>query len=336
MSAYGPLLWRAFPGMALWALAGCQLLVGGEITSIHCTEEGAIGPGPCPAHHICSGGACVPFVPLDPQPQIGDVCEADADCPPGDFCLDTERIQLPGDKRCSRPCCSSSGCDPAAGFVCWAPSTGGASFCIDAALVGRAKGGVTASGSPCASDGDCRSGRCDSNGTCVDACCSDTSCAASHGTCQFGERGDISGFFCAPPKKGLPFLADCTSDDVCASRLCYKSHCVIPCCNSDTCSVDTTRFPFRPVACQFVDHKGVIIRACALTLEESVVKAVGQTCSADKECRGGHCIRPSMVQADGYCSDVCCSDAFCGEGGGFQCRPPEEISSSLPLRCERK
>src|SRR5262249_36299679 len=112
------LLWRALPGLAFWAVAGCQVLINGEVRSIHCTQGGAIGPGACPAGHICAGGACVKFVPseLEPQPQLGVVCEGDADCESGDFCLDMERLQIQGGKRCSRPCCSSSGCDPAAGF----------------------------------------------------------------------------------------------------------------------------------------------------------------------------------------------------------------------------
>jgi hypothetical protein len=337
MSSLRRLLWRALPGLAFWAVAGCQVLLDGEVTSIHCTQEGAIGPGACPASHICTGGACVEFIPSEPQPQLGVLCEDDADCEPGDFCLDMGRIRLQRGKRCSRPCCSSSGCDPAAGFICWAPSTGGASFCVDAVLVGRAIGGVAASGERCSTDGDCRSGSCDSGGTCVDPCCSDTSCAASQGTCQFGKRDGTGGFFCAPPPSDTrPFLADCKLDTDCASGLCHELRCVTPCCNSDTCSVDTTDGSLIPVACQFIEHEGVLIRACAHTLKASMIYAVGQPCSVDSECRGGLCIRPDEGEGEGYCSDACCSDAFCGEGGGFHCRPPEEITSSWPLRCELK
>jgi hypothetical protein len=330
----GPALRRApvLTALAFFAIAGCQLLIDGEVVSIHCTEEGAIGPGACPAHSICKAGACVSL--RTREPQIGALCEADADCALGDFCLDTATIQLQSGKRCSRPCCSSLGCDPAESFVCWAPSTGGASFCLDAGLVGRAKGGVGASGELCERHSDCRSGYCDLNGTCVDSCCSDTSCAASRGTCQFGARDDTQGFFCAPPTDGRPYLEDCTTDDECASGLCHETRCAIPCCNSDVCGVDTLGGSPIPIACQYIEHSGVKVRACALSLMPSMVYATGQPCSADSDCRGGLCLRPPEG-GEGYCSDACCSDAFCGEGGGLECRPPDEISS-WPLRCERK
>jgi hypothetical protein len=334
MRALGLFFFRALPGLALWAVAGCQLLIDGEITSIHCTEEGVIGLGACPANHICKEGACVELKAPDPPTKV--YCDKDDQCAPGDFCLDTALLELPSGKRCSRPCCSSISCDPTTGFVCWAPPTGGASFCVDPALVGLAKGGIAASGQSCNNDSDCRSGSCAADGTCLDSCCSDTSCAASDSTCQFGERGRARGFFCAPrPKDKSPFLADCKTDDDCDSGICLKNRCSAPCCNSDMCGVDTREMSLTPIACQYIQHGGVLIRACAHTLEATMVSAVGQPCAEDNHCRGGICIRPSGSMEQGYCSDACCSDAFCGEGGGFQCRPTQE-DTSWDLRCERK
>src|SRR6185369_16626458 len=140
-------------------------------------------------------------------------------------------------KSCSRPCCTSSSCDPQAGFVCWTSPEGGVSFCRDASAIGRSLPGTAASGQPCEEDSACRSGRCD-EGTCADLCCSSTSCVSADGTCRFGKRAESFGFFCAPTPAGKrSFAAVCTDDDDCVSGLCIPfrdgvQRCSSPCCSS--------------------------------------------------------------------------------------------------------
>src|SRR5262249_18783222 len=151
----------------------------------------------CPVDFICKAGTCVNRASINPE--LGSPCEHDSDCGAGGFCLDPGLYGAPGRKVCSRPCCSSEGCNPEAGFVCWTPPSGGVSFCRAAVAIGRDVPGAASPGAPCAAGTKCRSGLCGTTGECLDFCCSDTSCAAAGKTCQLGKRDGVIGFFCAPP-----------------------------------------------------------------------------------------------------------------------------------------
>jgi hypothetical protein len=339
MGARGPLLRRALPGLLLWGIAGCQLLVDGELSSVHCTEEGAIGPGACPAHHVCKGSVCVDISELTHT--LGDACESDADCQEGDFCLDPVKFDGTGERRCSRPCCSSFSCgDPDRGSVCWTPPAGGVSFCVDARSLQRAEPGTAASGEFCQDGSDCRSGRC-AKSTCVDPCCSNRSCVSTRGTCRFGHEGADRGFFCGPtPTGNVGFAAPCSRDDDCLSGVCLDfgdnvQRCSSPCCHSGDCGTYAPSDVPILTACKNVLHQKVWIRACALPVVSMQPNDVGQPCRMDTDCRGGLCVRPSDAGGDGFCSDACCSDALCGETGGFQCRP-YPLTGGFALRCEHK
>lgn len=331
---------RALPLLALWAAAGCELLVDGELASIRCSREGASGPPDCRVGEVCTGHVCVE--PAGTPSELGSRCQDDAGCAAGSFCLDPGGFGTgpfsSGKQRCARPCCSSAECGgPAAGLVCARPDLGGPGYCRRAVDVGRAAPGIHPAASACAAHGDCRSGLCDlaaASPTCLDGCCSDTSCAETKTACRFGERAAQRGFFCGAPAGALGYGAVCDGDDACASGLCLElegaKRCSAPCCNATQCAP----MDGRAVACADVSH-AVFVRACALLLPSSAVGEVGTVCTGDNACRSGLCRPPEAGQPQGQCTDTCCSDEGCGAPGTFRCLP-RRTGPPWPLRCEHK
>lgn len=319
----GARLARAALALALWS-AGCQMLIDGEVREVRCAAEGTVGPPACPAGEQCRGGRCAASV-------LGATCDTDDDCGPGDLCLDPA-IAGGGDRRCSRPCCSSGDCDPDTGFLC-VPAPGGAgNFCRPAADVGRAVGGPGKAGAACDRDSDCRSGRC-AGGRCADTCCADTPCALAGSVCRYGPGPDPDppGFWCAPPltdKK--PRYTACDANAECASGLCIPLApgaprvCSAPCCTSAECGA----YSGVLVACAPVQAGAVWVQACSALALSTLPLDVGGACAADAECHGGICL-------DGRCSDACCSDASCGDPSSFVCRPREN-GDAWALRCASK
>ncbi len=333
---------RALPALALWcAAAGCELLVDGDLASIHCAREGLAGPPDCPVGEVCVDHVCVE--PAGRPSELGSRCEDDASCMAGSFCLDPARFAgggafSAGKPRCSRPCCSSGDCgDPAAGLVCAYPELGGPGYCRMATDVDRAAPGSRAPAQACAAHEDCRSGLCDLAGdtaVCVDGCCSDTSCSDTAAACRFGERAGARGFLCAAPAGARHYGDDCDGDADCASGLCLEiegtKRCSAPCCSSTQCAP----IAGRPVGCADLPH-GVFVRACAAPLPISAVGAVGAACESGDECRSGLCRHGAPGEAKGQCTDTCCSDESCGAPGTFRC-VPRLTGPPWPLRCEHK
>ena len=69
-------------------------------------------------------------------------------------------------------------------------------------------------------------------------------------------------------------------------------------------------------------------------LREDSIAAVGVACDTNEECRSGMCVNhPEQTQR--FCSDVCCSEASCGDVSLFGCRPPA-AGPSWALRCGPK
>ena len=324
---------RALPALLAWA-AGCEVLVDGKLGDIHCTQEGVIGPPACPSGAACHDGSCIPV-------ELGADCQADADCPAGDFCLEPGTYGGTGARHCSRTCCTSADCDPDPLFVCWSSPHGAGAFCRNAADVGRTSVGAHRALAACDADADCRSGLCRA-GSCADTCCSDTSCADEGGACLFGpEPGDqtdgAQGFWCSPPRVlRKQRYAVCTDDDDCASGLCVRFapgnelRCSVPCCASAECEL----FPEKgtPVACAPVLVGTTSIRACSLLVTGQAAGEVGSLCAGDGDCRSGFC---DALGGSSRCSDACCSDESCGDPSSFTCRPVGK-AASWALRCEPK
>lgn len=176
--------WKLLRGLSVLAVlgVGCQVLVDGELGSVRCADEGAIGPPACPEGEVCKGGTCVRGELAEHA--LGKPCDTNGDCGPLEICLDPTLFGGEGRSVCTRPCCSSSDCNPRPDAVCWVPPKGRAGFCRVGREVDRDEVGTRLAGEECSEDGDCRSGICSDTGVCVDACCSDTDCAATGMTCQ--------------------------------------------------------------------------------------------------------------------------------------------------------
>lgn len=328
----------AAAALALAIAGGCQILVDGDLGAVHCTEQGAVGPPACPAGFACSDGVCLE--PVVGGRELGASCAEDAECVEGLFCLRPMRFGGDGAAICSRPCCTSSDCgEPEEGFVCWAPPVGGGSYCRRAASGGRAAGGADKVGEPCFVPDSCRSGLC-TNGACADGCCTDTHCSTGDAVCRFGVGIVSQGASWACGDKPDPageLMDPCLADADCRSGLCVaiggELRCSIPCCDSAVCgSAIVATFP-GVLACVDVDRGGSLVRACAAWLPESASGAVGAPCTDDLECRSGRCI--DAAGGARMCSDVCCTDASCGDPSSYVCRP-HELGTKWALRCEVK
>lgn len=333
---------RALPALVLWGAAGgCELLIDGELASIHCSREGRSGPPDCPIGDVCTDHVCTE--PAGPPTELGSRCDDDEGCAPGSFCLDPAVFAgagafSAGKKRCSRPCCSSGDCgDTAAALVCAHADLGGAGYCRKASDVGRAAPGLRVPGLACAAHEDCRSGLCDLTGahlTCSDSCCTDTSCSEAKNACRFVERASMRGFWCSPLDGATAYGEPCVDDQACASGLCLEiegaKRCSAPCCSATQCAPILG----RPVACAELVH-AVYIRACATLLPTGAVGEVGRACATGVECRSGLCAPPGPGETQGQCTDTCCSDEGCGAPGTFSC-VPQVGGPPWPLRCQHK
>ena len=316
-------------------LGGCMFLVDSELGTIHCADEGALGPPACPSGQACVSGTCAPGLP--PGPALGRRCSSDLDCATGDFCLEPSLFGTSTPKTCTRPCCVSSDCnlesDAGAGdeLVCWVPPRGGGALCRRANELKRESPGTGHAGEACVSGVDCRSGKCDKL-HCIDTCCSDAQCSAGDGRCHAVDQGVSEGaaWSCAPAgPTGLGYLEPCAKDAECASGLCLlvadKLVCSQPCCDSGSCGVYNQGAVAGNLACAQVPHHGSLLRACAALLPTTATGATGASCASDLDCRSGTCV------AD-RCSDVCCVDADCGDPAATACRP-YDAGDAWALRC---
>ncbi|HVY48829.1 MAG TPA: hypothetical protein VHB21_23230 [Minicystis sp.] len=328
---------RSLHALALLvASAGCSLVIDGQLLSVHCSDEGAVGPPACPQGEMCKSGLCV-AKPMT-APKLGSPCTTDADCADGDFCLEPADFGGDAPRACSRPCCSSSACDPQTNFVCWASETGGGNFCIQADLLGRFFVGARKAGAACDTGKDCRSGACAGH-HCADPCCSDTNCALE-AICRLVSTSGTQTWTCAKPPMKKQVNEPCSSDDQCASGLCIylgdRERCSQPCCSSTICGDLVVAGHLEQLACDDVEHGGALVRACAKVVPESALGVVGSPCMGDEECRSGRCL---LDDRGGICTDVCCDDESCGDPSTFVCRPEHRVElpdASWALRCERK
>jgi hypothetical protein len=334
----------ALAGVALGAVAaivgltaGCEIIVPGTLSGVRCSEEGAVGPPLCPLGTFCHAGVC-----RAGPPSLGEPCDAEMPCAPGDVCVTPGSIGLSSDAFCSRTCCSSADCGVGTGLVCAALGPG--KMCVPAPLWQRVAPGDRFAGEPCDLGSQCRSGQCSgATGHCVDTCCSDAECATFGSAC----REDGTGWTCEPmdgPGKGA--LEPCEHDTDCRSGLCAgwpdgKGRCAEPCCSSAECGKVKVGDVTKNILCTSVRHGSALVYACAAASEGDGNRAVGEPCETDGQCRGGRCIEPpphgngaSGSGAGGgpaggkVCSDACCTDASCGASSLFACAP---VGGGAPL-----
>lgn len=314
---------------AIAIVAGCEILVPGTLSNVRCMEEGAVGPPVCPLGTFCRDGVC-----RDGPRSLGEPCDDDDVCAPGDSCVDPAQIALTGDPFCSRTCCSSADCGVGTGLVC-AP-LGPGKLCVPAELWDRDRPGTRFAGEPCSHDGECRSGACtEPGGYCLDTCCSDAECASFGGICAAAGFGWSCGPALVEPK---PPLAGCERDSDCASGVCAvwadgKGRCAEPCCSSNDCPEIALDGGVKSVLCVPIPHGTAIVYACAALADGPANRPVGEPCDDAGQCRGGLCVEVPATDADRsadqgssvikVCSDVCCTDESCGAPHLFTCAPPE-------------
>lgn len=317
--------------IALSSASACEVLIDGDLGSVRCTDEGAIGAPACPEGLVCTSGVC-----SNPSPgSLGAPCSADGDCGEGGVCFIPARYGESGPSTCSRTCCASSDCEPGDSFVCWVPPIGDGSFCRLASETGRGSVGASLAGEQCSGPSDCRSGLCSAE-LCVDTCCSDTNCASEGARCvASASLSDRTTWSCgAVPASRKAAFEPCKADEDCASNLCAPfagaMRCAPPCCSSAECDATLEQ---GLAACTEIEHMGALVRACAAPITDTAKGAVGDPCSDGSTCRSSLC--DVSGGGPGYCTDVCCTDESCGDVARFACRPRDE-GGAWVLRCALK
>jgi hypothetical protein len=259
---------------------------------------------------------------------VGCPCSSNRDCVVGDVCEGSSILTsiVGTGKICTKPCCASSDCGE--GNVCFAAGTGG-NYCVPATMAGvNGANGTAGGGAACPSgNGDCRSGRCGTDGKCLDACCTDSSCAS--GT-QCGYDPNVNGgvLQCETVNPGTT-----TQDNSCgttgADPQCHGNYCndyggitgrvcITPCCGSTNCGAGN--------ACFDVNFPGSNnwLPFCYQN-QDFGTKAFGATCQTNADCASDHCL-------GGFCTDVCCTDADCSANPAWKCQPFFGTSGTF-LRC---
>lgn len=346
-------LLRPLAGLGLTAawLAGCQLVVGGDVPDFRCVGS---DPRACPSGQRCdlATNRCAPSsaaldggAPDDgeaPSPEDADAGDVDADVdagprPVGGSCLrDVDcasgvcgtRVLLgalvpQGDGLCTQPCCSSAQCPE--GSVCTGPATGG-NYCVPLAVAKRETVGTEPAGVACGAAGDCRSGAC-VEGRCLDTCCQDADCVAP-AICRLVAANPALGmaetFACAPPLAGATrdAGATCAVAADCRTNLCGSpspARCRVHCCGRASCGGGST-------ACLGGELPGQVFTTWCNPTTVGQTKENGATCSYSDECASDFCDPLSKK-----CVERCCVDGDC-TGAGERCLPAPPPGAPY-LRC---
>lgn len=349
-----------FAGVALAVIGGCQAIVGDTVPDFFCRGS---DPAACPAGLVCDpvsqrcvaaltnggeagtdgdlgqDGPIEDAAPDKVTPKDGDAgpaapgapCRIDADCSTkmcGDGTLLTPTIVATSGPVCTKPCCRSSDCP--SGLVCFAPGTGGR-YCVPVTQVaGRdaPSNGGAAGGATCAKNSDCRSGLCTST-KCQDTCCSTTDCSGG-AQCRFVTLSGHDTWACAATAATGNPNDVCFGDADCKSNLCYPttgSRCRPPCCGQKSC----TDLGFASARCSVRQAGPDSVNLCLFSI--SGFANVGDTCSADGDCKTDFC-DPDTSK----CADVCCTDADCAPfGATSRCVPSAKAGTNAirQLHCTK-
>lgn len=339
----------AAAGLTAALLAGCQLVVGGDVPEFRCVGS---DPRACPTGQSCdvATNRCVPSgavpeggvvvdgelpapdadaevdaeVDAGPRP-VGGTCLRDVDCASG-VCgtrLLLGALVPQGDGICTTPCCTSAQCP--AGAVCTGPATGG-NYCVPAATAKRAETGAETGGVACGSGADCRSGAC-VEGRCLDTCCRDGDCTAP-AICRLvaanAALGMAETFACAPPLPGTTrdAGATCAGAADCRTNLCASpspSRCRVHCCGRASCGGGGA-------ACLGGELPGQVFTTWCNATAVGPAKTNGTACSYSDECASDFCDTASKT-----CVERCCVDDDC-TGQGERCLPAPPPGTPY-LRC---
>ena len=254
-------------------------------------EEGRLGEG-CARASDCESRLCLDVAVEGQNHTVcAEVCCSEFDCPLGFGCRYTNgvrvclpsRIYPPGysfDAASGQPCgpgaraCQSGLCNlgtnQCLGVCCTADDCGG----LDCQFrqVGQSTQAICdrpfplggATGQPCGSEFDCRSGVCvpipggvgGQPGQCADLCCRNFDCIAGTFCGQVLGLGGGIVSACVPAEGGENALGEpCPNDERCTSGHCIEGACRSPCCEHGDCPNGERCLP-RP------NGEGSFVRAC--------------------------------------------------------------------------
>lgn len=348
-----------FVGAVTTVLVGCSLIVPSAVPDYRCTGD---APSSCPSGMVCDAASLMCVAPsalpdggdedtspgIDAAPDrdgpsgpspLGGECVVDGDCSAGLLCgtstiLTTRIVPANSKPICTKPCCSSTDCDP--GFVCHAAATGG-NYCVTAERADRTlpSSGASAIGQTCASAADCRfglcTGRCQNdaskfcdksddcggsscvNRRCSDSCCDSVPCT-SGSTCRVMTVATHTVWACGAVNAGGKDLgAVCTQNSECRNDNCVgfpTQRCTPPCCSSADC----TTLGFANNVCAYGQNGNDRIKWCFEPNSAPGAATIGGACALDTDCLSRYCDSELRV-----CLKVCCTDGDCATDE--RCRP---------------
>jgi hypothetical protein len=347
------------------AIAGCTLLVTGDVPAFHCMDTAsACPPGlRCDtATMLCVASVTVPPVeagqpdsndaPYDAETSapdaadgavvpanLGSKCRLDDECKSGLCASSTElttAITATTGPICTTPCCTSEECPSS--FVCFNGGTGG-SYCVPAALAQRtpADSGGKAGGTSCSGNSECRSGLCagTTTKTCLDTCCVASNCA-SPSTCRLKTVSSDTvpatpshvGWSCALPETTATKSAGeaCNEHSQCKTDACTGFGAKI-CRPACSNSASCKAIPgFGNGHCLYGSSVNDWFKFC---FSETVGtnRSAGTTCSNNSECQSDYCDAELK-----RCANVCSKDVDCATDE--VCRP--SAVSTPYLRCVKR
>lgn len=292
----------------------------------------------CTAGETCTSGSCGGGTPVDGPDcdgGIGSACTYHTDCYP-DVCA----VWSTGESKCSAPCAGDMDCP--GGQICTKlPGSAQVAFCQDTPA-GSGKG------VGCSDDTDCASGLCVDN-TCADHCLDEMHCQAVDQTCKMvGDLGLgwIAGSCSQDPAGLLASGASCTTDGFTFDGFyCASGHCdlladlsglvpsVIRCSNmcttkndclpSQKCGIvistapkpNPNAVPYDPLfSAATVDAA----TACYTPPSGLGFFPDGAVCTANSQCKAGHCLPLLPGDSTAFCTRYCTTDSECQTG--MQCK----------------
>jgi hypothetical protein len=224
--------------------------LGNNIVSV-CTQP-CCTSSDCPDGAVCfgtggGGNYCVPPKWIGRTSGVGGsqggaACSGGADCKSGLCNMGT----------CADTCCSTAqqGSECAAGTFCRFAQFPGNSFDTHVIAWCGPTIGTMASGTSCAVDISCQSGKCNA-ARCQAVCRSSSDCGSGF-ACSYGlaptlptNKDIIDG--CMQPTGNIPPGANCSSNSDCTSAFCDGMHCTNTCATDSDCK---TGMRCRPVLVQ--------------------------------------------------------------------------------------
>lgn len=323
--------WFAF---ALFGAGACQVVVGDtELTTVHCEDEGAIGPPACAPGQVCRGGVCV-----SGSAGSGGGAGASGSGGAGGETGGTGAGGLAGGGTGGAGGTAGEGGTGGGGGVAGEGGTGGGlggtggtggvggaqggtgGGAAGTGAEGGTGGGAAGSGAvggtgggtqtmpfgePCAGADQCDPGLAClqvpglSSSVCAQPCCNSVECPAN-AVCVPTAGSNLcfpTTLLSFPAPGGNPVGASCQNGGECRSARCSGSVCRDVCCSNASCAGKACTWQSYAWFCSGKD--------------DSEGKGNGETCGGDGECNGENCV--TFLIPD-LCMGPCCSDAQCGSG----------------------